>query len=95
METIDYGDIPNSAILTIFGDEMAYNDLMLYSTNQESTTNLKVEHTRDTEIQLVRVWFDNKVVMDKKYSIHHSCNMFYHLNQLVLELELEDELEDE
>ena len=89
IETIEFGEVYNSTILTIFGDELTYNDLKVYAGSKDGTTYLKVEWNRNEETQLVRVWFDNQVVMDKKYSIHHSCDMFYHLG----ELEQEDDEE--
>ena len=82
IETIEYGEIINSTLIRIFGDEMTYNELKVYAKNKDVTTYLKVEYNRNEETQLVRVWFDNNVVMDKKYSIHHSCDMFYYLGEL-------------
>jgi hypothetical protein len=82
IETIEYGEVINSCLIKIFGDEMTYNELKFYAENIDGTTFLKVETNRNTETQLVRVWFDNQVVMDKKYSIHHSCDMFYLLSEI-------------
>jgi hypothetical protein len=82
IETIEYGDVMNSTLLKIFGDEMTYNELKFYAKNEDEATHLKVEFNRNTETQLVRVWFDDKVVMDKKYCIHHSCDMFIFLNEI-------------
>jgi hypothetical protein len=87
IEKIDYGRIDHTTILTIFGDEMTYNELMK-SKNIDGETHLEVEWNQNSETQLVRVWFNSVVVMDKKYSINHSCDMFYHLNQLQIELEV-------
>lgn len=85
IETIEYGNVLNSEILKIFGNELTYNELKFYAKNLNVETHLKVEWNRNTETQLVRVWFDNQVVMDKKYSINHSCDMFYHLSELKVE----------
>ena len=90
IELTMYGELLNSTILTIFGDEMTYNELEFYANDKDNTTDLKVEWNRNTETQLVRVWFNDIVVMDKKYSIHHSCDMFYHLGELELKAEEED-----
>jgi hypothetical protein len=85
IETIDYGEISNSTILQIFGSEMTYNELKFYAENIDNSTHLIVEWNRNTETQLVRVWFDNKVVMDSKFSINHSCDMFFFLGELETE----------
>jgi len=82
IEIIEYGEVLNSTLLTIFGDELSYNELKFYAKNKDETTYLKVEWNRNNETQLIKVWFDNKEVMDKKYSINHSCDMFYHLSEL-------------
>ena len=94
IETTEYGEVSNSHILEIFGDEMTYNDLKFYAKNQNNTTYLKVEINRNEETQLVRVWLDNQIKMDKEYSIHYSCDMFYQLNELEKEIEVEEESED-
>lgn len=93
IETVTYGEVSNLSILTIFGNEMTYNELKFYAKDKDNTTHLKVEWNRNTETQLVRVWFDNQVVMDKKYSVNHSCDMFYHLGEM--EAEEEEETEEE
>jgi len=95
IETIEYGDIDNETLLLIFGDEMTYNELKIYEKNKDDATDLKIEWNRNTETQLVRVWFNDKVVMDKKYSIHHSCDMFNYLSEFEPEEEEEEEEEDE
>ena len=94
IETIEYGEIMNYTLLKIFGDEMTYNELKFYAKNQGETTYLKIDYNRNTETQLVRVWFNNKEVMDKKYCINHSCDMFYLLSEIESELEEEEEEED-
>lgn len=79
IEIINYGTIDIVTLRIIFGDEMTYNELALID---EKEYDLKVEYNTNKETQLVRVWFDDKVVMDKKYSIHHSCDMFIFLNEI-------------
>lgn len=95
IETIEYGEVDNATLLTIFGDEMTYNELKFYAKNKDVTTHLKVEWNRNDLTQLVRVWFDAQLVMDKKYRLNHSCDMFYHLSQLDPQEDSEDEDEDE
>ena len=36
----------------------------------------------ESDWQLIRVFFDGKEMMDKKYVKHHSCNMFDFLSEL-------------
>ena len=79
IETIVYGIIDIATLRKIFGDEMTYNELIVLKENQYE---LKIEYNRIAEIKLVKVWFNNTVVMDKKYSNNYSCDMFYHLNQI-------------
>ncbi len=87
IETVDFGEMLNSTIVTIFGSEMTYNDLKFYAENSNDFTYLKVEFNRNEESQLVKVWFNTDVVMDKKYSIYHSCDMFYYLGEYEAEME--------
>jgi len=60
---------------------MSYNELNFYIQKDEYI-HLIIEFNRNKETQLVRVYFDNKVIMDKKYSIYHSCDMFYFLSEI-------------
>ena len=92
-ETTNYGDVHLTTLRTIFGDEMTYNEL---ATLVDDFYDLKVERIIDTcrETQLVRVWFDDNVVMDKSYSTAYSCNMFYFLNEIEHTMEGLDEDED-
>lgn len=88
IETIVYGIMDIATLRKIFGDEMTYNELIVLKENQYE---LKIEYNRIAEIKLVKVWFNNTVVMDKKYSNHYSCDMFYHLNQIELQKKETDE----
>ena len=74
-----YAFMPIDYLRKIFGTEMTYNDLANLTNPHYQ---LKVEFARDNEMQIIRVWFDDKMMMDSKYPINHSCNMFYHLNEL-------------
>jgi hypothetical protein len=90
IETIIYGTLDITLLRKIFGDEMTYNQL---SSLEGFGYELKVEFNRNKETQLVRVWFDDEVVMDKKYSINHSCDMFFYLSEIEPEEEEEEEEE--
>jgi hypothetical protein len=98
--TTNYGNVSLTTLRTIFGDEMTYNELALlvddwYDLKVEINTYTFRDNTNTFRgTQLVRVWFDDKVVMDKSYSTAHSCNMFYFLNEIEHTME-EDEDEDE
>lgn len=89
--TIEYGEVFNATILKIFGDEMPYNQLKFYAKDRDNTTYLAVEINRNGETQLIRVYLDGEEVMDKKYSIHHSCDMFHLLNELECEKDESEE----
>jgi hypothetical protein len=93
-ETKNYGIVNNTHILTMFGDEMTYNQLK--DLPLDLTTELKV-HFHRIEGQNVRVcWsFDDDMVMDwKPFHIHD--DLFYHLAGLEDDLELtEDETDEE
>jgi hypothetical protein len=86
IESKHYGNISNATILKIFGDELTYNELEFYARDKNNESYLEVEFNIGQETQLVRVTINNEEIMDKKYSINHSCDMFIYLN------ELEDEL---
>jgi hypothetical protein len=81
IEKIDYGILSIETIIIIFGDEMTYNELNKIK-NKYETIDLLIEYNRNSKTQLVRVYFNNNEVMDKKYDINHSCDMFYHLSEL-------------
>lgn len=89
-EVINYGYIKNETIIKIFGDEMTFNDLKNYYINLDDETDLRVDFKRTNDKQLVRINFNDIEVMEKTYSIHHSCDMFYYLSQLEYELNLFD-----
>lgn len=78
----DYGELLNETILKIFGSEMVYADLKFYAEYLHDTTHVKTEKIKGNENQLFAVYFDNKMVFEKRYSLNHSCDMFYHLNEL-------------
>ncbi len=85
----DYGEIPHATILQIFGDELSYNELKSYATDMNKTLHLEVESTVDElwDFIMVRVWFNSVKVMDNKYKKYHSCDMFFHLNELEIKLD--------
>jgi len=91
IETIEYGEVINSTLLNIFGDEMTYNELKLYAKYKNDTTYLKIEITTYylTEEISIRVWFNTDLVLDKKYD-NDEPEMFYQLNKLEPEEEEED-----
>ena len=81
IEKIDYGTLSIDNIIIIFGDEMTYNELNKIK-NEYDSIDLLIEYNKNSKTQLVRVYFNNNEVMDKKYDINHSCDMFYHLSEL-------------
>ena len=64
-EVTEYGNVLNSHLVTMFGDEMTYNELKLYGENHTKSTVLKVEKTKNDESHFIRVWFDNQIVLEK------------------------------
>jgi len=89
----EYGELLNETILKIFGSEMVYDDLKFYAKNPHNTTHVKTERIKGNENKLFAVYFDNKMVFEKLYSNYHSCDMFYHLNELGSDV-VEDCVED-
>ena len=91
-ETTTYDAINNTHILTMFGDVMTYNKLK--DLPLDLTTKLKVSFNRsDVSTTLVKVWFDDEVVMDwKPFKGHH--DLFYHLQALDEENEDTEDLTD-
>lgn len=87
-EEKDYGELLHETILNILGDELTYNELKFYSNDKEDYSSLKTKTIifKD-EIMLFMVYINNDLVLEKKYSIHHSCDMFYLLGELELEQE--------
>jgi len=80
----DYGNVLHSTILTIFGDELTYNELQHYAKNKDSHSKLHIiiETNNHMDFQFVKVFINNEEIMDKKYNINHSCDMFYYLDEL-------------
>lgn len=81
VETIEYGNVLNSHLVTIFGDEMTYNELQIYAQNHTNTTFLKVEKTISDESHSIRVWFDSQIVLQKVYACYHCITMLNELNE--------------
>jgi hypothetical protein len=92
-ETTTYEAINNTHILTMFGDVMTYNELK--DLPLDLTTKLKVSFNRSVVPTMVKVWFDDEIVMDwKPMQGHH--DLFYHLQALDEENEdTEDETDYE
>lgn len=82
-ETIQYGKINNLHILDIFGEELPFNKLK--DKQNQKYTDLTVENIYLEEFYLISIYFDDKVVLHKKYRKNHSCDMFYYLHKLELE----------
>lgn len=103
IEICEYGDIRNETICKIFGDELTFNELkpiyeyeMDYTTLKTETIRNKTEPDDENKFFVFSVYFDGKLMLDKKYSIHHSCDMFYLLGELEAELgECEEEEEED
>ena len=83
-ERIEYGYVSHECILRIFGSELTYNELKPYTINLDDCVDLIVETLShpESDWQLIRVFFDGKEMMDKKYVKHHSCDMFDFLSEL-------------
>jgi hypothetical protein len=96
----DYGQVLHSTILKIFGDEMSYNELKPYTKDENDTSKLEIITVSIGENHLVHIIIDDVVMLDKNYSINHSCDMFIYIHEMEEEwkkapYEDEDENEDE
>jgi len=90
-ETKDYGDVINSTILKIFGDELTYNQIKPF-TDEDEYTKLVVKTFINNEkgFMFVTVWLDDKIVLDRNYKVGSSSVMLYYLEELDM-----DTLDDE
>jgi len=90
-ETKDYGDVINSTILKIFGDELTYNQIKPF-TDEDEYTKLVVKTFINNEkgFMFVTVWLDDKIVLDRNYKVGSSSVMLYYLEELDM-----DNLDDE
>ena len=79
-ETTEYGYVLNSHLVTMFGDEMTYNELKLYAENHTKSTVLKVEKTKSDESHFIRVWFDDQIVLEKN-ACYECSSMLNELNE--------------
>ena len=77
VETIDYGDVSNSVLLSAFGRHMTYSDLEPYARNPEDCNNLVCEFR----------WFDEKTLQFKAFL---NTNEFYYesFNPQAMSIEL-------
>lgn len=89
-EKKDYGETFHSTILKIFGDEVTYNVLSFYAKDKDGASYLETETNVIGDIFTFTVWIDRQVLMEKKYSIHHTCDMFRHLSEIDEESETEE-----
>ena len=85
----DYGDVLHSTILKIFGDELTYNELEPYTIYKLDISHLEVKEERNNHagFMFISVFIDKKKIMEKKYDVNCSCDMFYYLSELELEKE--------
>jgi hypothetical protein len=90
----DYGDVLHSTILKIFGDELTYNELEPYTRDKDDYSHLevKIERNNHEGFMFVNVFIDKHKIMEEKYDVKWSKDMFYYLNELELE---EDDSEEE
>jgi hypothetical protein len=93
----DYGDVLHSTILKIFGDELTYNELEPYTIDKDDYSHLEVKEERNNHVgfMFISVFVDKHKIMEKKYDVNWSCDMFYYLSELELEKEEEEEEEEE
>lgn len=78
VETIEYGQVRNSKLVEIFGDDVDYNSLEECGKNPNDTTRLKVRFY--LKLEIIIVWFDEFQVMRKE--IDYRNEMTYLLNEL-------------
>ena len=97
--TDDYGEVLNSTIVKIFGNELVFNKLERYANNRDDTTYLEVKTRKftrdDCEYQQIRVYFDKELMLDERFIMSYSCDMFYHLVHLETEQEDEEDKDEE
>ena len=109
-EVENYGEVMNCAIVNTFAYDMSFNDLREKNNNEEDYTNLIVkfneyacrkEWSENTTVDTrhTMYFFDNKLVLEKRTSIHDSSNINICLGEIELYMEenadSEEEEEDE
>jgi len=77
-----YGDVINSTILKIFGDELSWFQLRDQQDDEGGYTKLVVEMNIIDGYNLIRAWFDDNLVLDTKYKTGQQCDMYYWLEEL-------------
>lgn len=90
----DYGEVLHSTILKIFGDELTYNELEFYTRDKNATSYLEVKEERNNHegFMFISVFVDKQKIMEKKYDVNWSCDMFNYLSELENEEEEEEEV---
>jgi hypothetical protein len=96
-EVQNYGEVRNENILTIFGDEMSFNDLRDKSINEYDYTSLVIKlYDLEDKNRRTIVYFDDVMVLEIIRSINYSSIMSYHLRELdILQADEDAEEEDE
>jgi hypothetical protein len=89
----DYGEVLHSTILKIFGDELTYNELEFYTRDKNATSYLEVKEERNNHegFMFISVFVDKQKIMEAKYDVNWSCDMFNYLSELENEKEEEED----
>jgi len=80
-ETKDYGYVNNYSILKIFGDELTYNQLKHYDVEDEYTKLVVSMNIKD-KYNHMRVWLDDKLILDNNFILGQHRDMYYYLEEL-------------
>jgi len=96
IEEEDYGEVFHFMILNILGDELTYNELKFYAEDRLNTSHLttKYESFNHNKNYWFSVFIDQKLVLEKSFGSHHSCDMFLYLTELRLQDEGLEEHEE-
>jgi len=81
-EEFKYGGVRNDTICNIFGGEVVFNKLKALAQAPDDEKDMRVVWKFGYEHLSLYVYLDGEPFLDAVYPRNHSCDMFYHLQEL-------------
>lgn len=81
-EEFKYGGVRNDTLCNIFGGEVVFNKLKALAQAPDDEKDMRVVWKFGEEHLSLYVYLDGEPFLDAVYPRNHSCDMFYHLQEL-------------
>lgn len=93
-KTINYGAVDNQYLVQVFKEDLPYNVLKGWDYDG-NYIELKIEWTTRYGDKEIRVWFDDCLVMERKYPIDYHCLLFDNLEEVLRTRSEDSDSEDD